>query len=1748
MKVINITNTDFGEEKIYNIPKAFFKASIELEDNDNVNFRFVVLNITDNNHNIYDDSKKKEIYVSTNENLFNSENPYEYSEYKTLDYHQQIILTIPLEDIINTRKIYILIPCNNNNNICNYTFNFMVEDGKKLEGISIHDNSCFDIKLSALNPNEYYRFVYTIVDLDKSKHPLITFTSSSVNDFTILNAGLENEYLKRSFHNGYAFLFEYDQGYYEYHTFVLNTDYTSMFQICHRTIQKDDTTKIFVGQQVHSMIRNNFEVFMPDCFSIIKKEGENDYSSYILSIITITRNIDLIVYENEEKNTTNKTVINEEFFSTNLNKDIKKFCLNQSDDYNGATYSYIYSSIYFQILGVENGKKVQYTNAPLVNGLSVEQTLEKDEILYYRLNDYLEGSNQINIYLKKLEGEINLYKYICENIFNYSFDSKDFSVINQINFTDNNYINRMDGINNTENIYHKLSVPVYVVHCLETETNCKFIIELSNEKNYRLLIKNNRREINTDAYQGKNKENNEYNINGNEGNEFIFKTIYYAANLAGQYYNYYLEFHVLQGNVSNICVNGKMLDNGQIFERKFFYYINVTEDKKDFCSHVIKGTIEKGTNFYVNYRVLNLNDGNSETSRFFLPEKEMHYSLLVPNEHYLSYYFTENLESNDSYIVTMTGINSHFTSSEDERQIPEDRKKMGKYKQFIVNARDSIHFICMVYLDNEGNCLCESVVSASKLSKDSIIDKFVEFDGFYQYYNLDGKIKQINHYYSVSKSGDEYKLIDDKSKFLVIVNKNSLENLTINYGINHTNFYIKNETKTLYKLNEIFEVDLKELIKSEENKNIDNEFNTTINLFLTISSSYDMEIKIKTNMKNQFTYLDCDGTEIGYLNKGEALYYYFDYKFVNYYYHKQWNSWNIQGVYLANKGNVKMQAVVLENIPEQHTDMSDIDFSNTSLIYKSDYLNHFKIYNDGPNDSEGKCQKGCRFCFKVFLDEEDENNDNGRNLFTIYRFNQDLAFTVQLNENIYGFMYEANYEEYSYQIYVKNLGVDCLKITFNCRYCTLSIYKKREDKEFITNGIINKEEIYERFLDENGYIQFFLSGSESGYFFFSISDPNKPKYIEQLETERCYNKSCKFIFPLHDYYNYTKNRIILFVPDYKRIKIYYEMANMNKYENDYIPNFELDKKQKYKAEFRNYLIIDIDEKEKYLYMHATTEEDSENDFDFIMNQFLNSPNTEDIEFTKNIVDVYDTKEDFLRLKDDGFYEIDLYLINGNGTISIDHQNKIKYDYYLNYEYQESIKILIRYENIKNFKIQAKNLDDNNNFTFFINATLIDDDDDDNGNRFRQKLDSSKVYRFKYFKDNIFNPNLFPLKFQIPKIINKEVFINYRFIELKGAKTNAKKNQDYNIKDEIFKIEINNFQNINYTNIYYPEYMRGFFSMKINEQFEKDKKEYIDLDLDFNSVPLFPYDEVLLEINVLYIGNKDEEIIYLPKNAYIELAINANQSFDLVFSEYNSDYQKMYIELSNIFENNSTGEGESRLNCSKEINGKIVCNPEEQSEIYIMKIPQNSTGNILVKYTTIKNTVSSYPYFALNNNSIDFLDKKDDNNTFELTIHNIEKKLTGYLDFNLSYFIRLYSYLDFYNDTDVENILTKPTDMQSYKLDINNSKFLDKTIKHNISFGKLETKMYYISVIASVSYNDNVEYFAFKPHKFKRKASNEMSFEKNWVAPLVILIFLFIIIVSYIVYKIIESIKNKKSIQRRVTTDILINKANLENKD
>ena len=46
-------------------------------------------------------------------------------------------------------------------------------------------------------------------------------------------------------------------------------------------------------------------------------------------------------------------------------------------------------------------------------------------------------------------------------------------------------------------------------------------------------------------------------------------------------------------------------------------------------------------------------------------------------------------------------------------------------------------------------------------------------------------------------------------------------------------------------------------------------------------------------------------------------------------------------------------------------------------------------------------------------------------------------------------------------------------------------------------------------------------------------------------------------------------------------------------------------------------------------------------------------------------------------------------------------------------------------------------------------------------------------------------------------------------------------------------------------------MRGFFSMKINEQFEKDKKEYIDLDLVFQTETLFPFDEVLLEINVLY---------------------------------------------------------------------------------------------------------------------------------------------------------------------------------------------------------------------------------------------------------------------------------------------------------
>ena len=149
------------------------------DDKDLDQYRFIKLLINNTEHNI--PRKNKAIYASTESSFLNSKNLYEDSEFKAFGKDNNLILTIPLTKIKEDKKLYIKI----HGDINGFEFYYGIEDGRKIEGIAIIENSCYDILLTK-NEGEnqnYYRFLYSVNKLD---YPLITFTSTSSKKFYLL--------------------------------------------------------------------------------------------------------------------------------------------------------------------------------------------------------------------------------------------------------------------------------------------------------------------------------------------------------------------------------------------------------------------------------------------------------------------------------------------------------------------------------------------------------------------------------------------------------------------------------------------------------------------------------------------------------------------------------------------------------------------------------------------------------------------------------------------------------------------------------------------------------------------------------------------------------------------------------------------------------------------------------------------------------------------------------------------------------------------------------------------------------------------------------------------------------------------------------------------------------------------------------------------------------------------------------------------------------------------------------------------------------------------------------------------------------------------------------------------------------------------------------------------------------------------------------------------------------------------------
>ena len=731
-------------------------------------------------------------------------------------------------------------------------------------------------------------------------------------------------------------------------------------------------------------------------------------------------------------------------------------------------------------------------------------------------------------------------------------------------------------------------------------------------------------------------------------------------------------------------------------------------------------------------------------------------------------------------------------------------------------------------------------------------------------------------------------------------------------------------------------------------------------------------------------------------------------------------------------------------------------------------------------------------------------------------------------------------KKYNYKTSIASIQGNLI-ITLNCQKCQMCIKANSGTyypclKTLTSSSIINLSELEL----ENEYIYYSISGKK-GYYYFSFSDSNSPKYIEQLEAEPCF-KNCKFIFPLHNFYNYSNSeKIILFISDYEKVNIYYDFINMNEFENDEIENFNLtgdiisNENQNYSNKlFIDLNVSDIMRQEKYLRIHVKSKEDTY--FNLVMNKFISSPNIDEIKYSKNIIFMNANEEirkNVITLDEDTLYKISLHLISGIGMISLDESGK--YSYNLSYEYQPEFSLFIR---LHKFSISSMNYDKENNFTFFINTTRIDDDEE-----IEEELYHQKNYKIRYFREK--DNNIFPINIIIDaeKQKNKTLLVNYRFIELEK---NQAREKLYQTTDEGFIMNLtlgkNEESNIAMLETqYYPEFRRGFAYFDLPEDFDF---QFIHLNIDKNYTNTFVYNNVFLEITPLFISKEDlnkendvEEEIYIPKNTYIQLDLN--KSLNLIFSEPDLEYDNITIDIGNTSVINITNNEE--FNCSNN-KGKIRCNPiyYDLKKNYVMKLKPNH-GAILVKYTTKK---GEFPYNYINNYNISSNASKNGGlNSYELNFENI-KISRGRLPpayFKKIYFIRVYNYLDFFEEKEIDNIIIKNNAILSFRKEITSEEFEDENIKFDISFGVLDKKQFYISIIGAVYYFDSVEYIAYHSDTFRLSQSGELIFEENWIAPLIIVILIFVASVSYIVIRFIQKRNAKrKKVQDLINDNVLVN--------
>ena len=1601
---------------------------------------FIKLSLKHKNHN-----DTNLLYVSTNEQLYNSEKLYQDSEYKVITRNTSLI--IPVSEVKN-KSLYIRIPCNE---LCDYTFYFQIY---RMNDVVINDNECFDININ----NKRVIFKYNIDNINNTKSSLFTMTSYTINDLSSFNVLTNGANLERSYFNGYSYIYNRDE-YLSKEEDILSftIDYKYRINVCHRFLNNNNTIYdtnetnidsqkiIFDGDIKYTTIESG----KMDCFLIYKNYENNlNITEYKINFITKTKNIQIDLYSKNENEKGPTFLLNEESYSYNFSSNYDEFCFTLIDDKSNKVEN---GSVLFQLLSINENNFINQTlYMPLIKGISTKQNLKKGQILYYRINENSQKSKLINVNFQTISGNPKVYHTYANNFPDYYiYDIKGLG-IDEITGFRNNIKYSINIEEEEEDIYQKSTFPVIVVYCPNEKGNddCNYYIEMSNDLEIILLNKNRKIYSYIDNNDTNNKD--QYKIDLSlydiDDSSTIYIQLYsftgepnldiaeYSDNYKDNYYTYN--------------------DNGMIFN------ISLKERTSPEFNLIITEKNHKNAHYSLFYYITN--DNKNE---LYLPSGEVHYNIIPKKDIEYNYYFQDTLNKTEtSYIVSIYSINCDLNVNNND--------KIRKFQKEI-NSHETIK----IKLDE--NIRCEYTISATESNKNNEPNPLIVNDRTYQYYQFSNTFNSLNLYYLISK--DDF---NENKNVYVYISKKTAKQLKINYGKNHI-------PTIIYNYNEM--VELKDLNKTD--------FIEYFNLYvlkITIEPNEEInncELKIKINgNKNKYSSsLDPEEIESDIIVKGKQNNYYYRYYF------KTGEDHIIGQIYLDSKG----KAQLVEN--------------RDSNLISTDKTNFINIEND-PN-----CQDGCEIKFTVLISDDEDNNEY--NIYNIYLVSDFRQLNVNQNINIYGKQYFNMNAQFITEIDMSQ-NVDEVLFNLICLKCTVNIKTSNNEYNNIKKSIIIK------LVGSSGKITYeiksqFPKQKDDNDYYFSIINTKSPKFIYQKEATICKDK-CKFILPIYSYFSFTQNKILFYVPETEQVVIYARIKNMEDYKFE---NFELqddnEKKDSTTLPITNRLYINEDDyKNRNVYVEIEVKSIIDNPFTFIVSEFneLLKGDDNNLLYPKNLFIINQNTSNYTNF--DHNYKIRINLVNGSGYFSL---NNDKNDFYnLNYQSQEIISLPNKNKDIYKLTLY-------NSFPEDFIAYL---DFEDNNNNNIYDLILQKTNYIKYFNtDN----EKFTISLNIENIVNKnnieakDLFINYHFSILEG-----KNNSEFiNSNEEIFLPTIKGIIGKESEPIesnrksviiqYYNDTRRGY--IYIDSSVIKSKN-YDRFTIIIEGKNNYMHKKVYLEVTPLYMDSKGNEPTEFPRNTYIQYK-NKNQNIS--FSKPGEDYDILKLEYAY---NDSLPLNLSLDNNIENISlGKYTVIIKNDSLKYYKKI-EKEIDQLLLKYTVKKENQIE---FSLNENTIEatLIDEKQ--NIYNITYENI-KINENIINYNVSYLIRLYNYLDYLEDSEINNINTNTTLKQAYRKQLNDSEKKSNKTTYLLEFGKLDYGDYSISVLGEIYYNDNVEYFSYNLYTFNIIKVKETNFDYTWFAPLSFVIVVFIILVACIIKHCIRIKKEKKKDPSEGT--LLINKISI----